>query len=93
VLFLSYHTEEFKAKNIYLRNFTAELIDNINAAVGTAKFVSKIENKTVHQYIQNLENIRQSKPVTSTDNVFIIVLTLIAILSRYWMFKILLYGI
>ena len=51
---------------------------------------SKTGNKTVQEYFDDLENIRlsENKPVTSVDNVFIIVLTLIGLQSCYCMFKI-----
>ena len=51
---------------------------------------SKTGNKTVQEYFDDLKNIRLSDntPVTSVDNVFIIVLTLIGLQSCYCMFKI-----
>ncbi len=89
VLFPFYHTEEFEVSFQHLKNLTAVSIDNNNAAVATTKNMSHSENKTMQQYFQDLENIRlsENKAVTSTDNVFIIVLSLITIQSCYFMFK------
>jgi hypothetical protein len=46
-MFPTYHTAEFKATLIHLRNLIAILIDNINEAVATALANSKSANKTV----------------------------------------------
>ena len=90
VLFPTYNTEAFEATMIHLQNLTTVSINNINEAVATAMANSKSGNKTVQEYFDDLENIRLSDntPVTSVDNVFIIVLTLIGLQSCYCMFKI-----
>ncbi len=78
IMFPKYHTNEFEATLIHLRNITALSIDNINEAVAEATAKSKSGNKTVEQYFKDLENIKldKNKPITSIDNVFITVLTL-----------------
>jgi uncharacterized tellurite resistance protein B-like protein len=56
-------------------------IDNINSAAATALANSKNANKTVEEYLKDLQNIRlsDSKLATSEDNVIISMLSLIAI--------------
>ena len=90
VLFPTYHTQEFEATIIHLKNITAISIENINAAVASALANSKASNKTVEEYFEDLESIRlsDSKPITSIDNVFITVLTFVAIATSYCLFKI-----
>jgi hypothetical protein len=85
-----YHTTEFKATLVRLRNLTALSIDNINEAVAHAMARSKSGNKTVEQYFKELENIglEENKPLTSVDNVFITVLTFVSIAACYLLFKI-----
>jgi hypothetical protein len=89
-MFPKYHTNEFEATLIHLRNITAISIDNINEAVATAMANSKTGNKTVEQYFKELENIRldENKPITSLDNVFITVLAFVLIATCYLLFKI-----
>jgi hypothetical protein len=88
-MFPKYHTNEFEATLIHLRNITTISIDNINKAVATAIANSKSGNKTVEQYFKELENIRldENKPITSIDNVFITVLAFVSIATCYLLFK------
>jgi hypothetical protein len=89
MLFPKYHTEALEATILHLQNLTAILIDNINKAVEEAMAKSHSDNKIVQDYLKDLGNIKKSETnITSTNNVFIIVLTLIAIQSCYCMFKI-----
>jgi hypothetical protein len=90
IMFPKYHTNEFEATLIHLKNVTSMTIDNINEAVARATANSKFGNKTVEQYFKDLENIRldESKPITSIDNVFITVLTFVSIATCYLLFKI-----
>jgi hypothetical protein len=57
-MFPKYHTNQFEATLIHLRNITAISIDNINEAVATALARSKSGNKTVEQYFQDFQNIK-----------------------------------
>ena len=90
VLFPTYHKTEFEATIIHLRNISAISIDNINAAVASALANSQASNKTVEEYFKDLESIRlsDSKPITTVDNVFITVLTFVAIATSYCLFNI-----
>jgi hypothetical protein len=85
-----YHTEAFETAIFYLQNVTATLINNINSAVEEALTKTKNDNKTVQDYFNELEQIKNNKPeqITSTYNVFIIVLTLISMQICYCMFKV-----
>ncbi len=89
IMFPKFHTSEFEATLIHLRNLTAISIDNINEAVALAIARSKSGNKTVQEYFNDLENIKQDefKPLTSVDNVFITVLTFVSIATCYLLFK------
>jgi hypothetical protein len=89
-MFPKYHTVEFEATLNHLKNVTAMTIDNINEAVASALANNKSGNKTIEQYFKDLENIRLegAKPMTSIDNVFIIVLTFVSIATCYLLFKI-----
>jgi hypothetical protein len=88
-IFPKYHTSEFEATLVHLKNLTALSIDNINEAVAQAIARSKSGNKTVEQYFKDLENIRNKefKPLTSVDNVFITVLTFVSIATCYLLLK------
>jgi hypothetical protein len=90
IMFPRYHTYEFEATLIHLRNITAISIDNINEAVATALANSKSGKKTVEQYFKDLENIKldKNKPITSVVNVFITMLAFVSIATCYLLFKI-----
>ena len=89
-MFPRYHTSEFEATIVHLKNLSALSIHNINEAVAQAIARSKSGNKTIEQYSQELENIKldENKPLTSVDNVFITVLTFVSIATCYLLFKI-----
>jgi hypothetical protein len=88
-LFPKYHTEAFKNTIIHLQNLTTISIDNFNKAVEIAMAKSKSDYKTVQDYLKDLDNIKNSETnMTSTNNIFIIALTLIAIQSCYCIFNI-----
>jgi hypothetical protein len=53
VLFPYYPTDKFEAIISHLKNVITVVIDNIRAAVTTAKYVSEGEIKTVHLYFEN----------------------------------------
>jgi hypothetical protein len=63
-MFPRYHTSEFEATLVHLRNLSALSFDNINEAVAQAIARSKSGNKTVEQYFQELKNIKldENKP-------------------------------
>ena len=90
IMFPKFHTNEFEATLIHLKNLTAITIDNINEAVATATANSKFGNKTIEQYFKDLENIRldETKPITSIDNVFITVLVFVSLATCYLLFKV-----
>jgi hypothetical protein len=60
ILSPTYHTIEFEATLILLKNVTTISIYNINEAVARAVANSKIANKMVITYFKELENIRLS---------------------------------
>jgi hypothetical protein len=90
IMFPKYHTYEFEVTLIHLRNITAISIDHINEAVATALAESKSSDKTVEQYLKDLENIRLdgTQSIKSVDNVFVTVLTFVSIATCYLLFKI-----
>jgi hypothetical protein len=49
IMFPKYHTYEFEATLVHLKNITAIYIDNINEVVATVLPNSKSSNKTVEQ--------------------------------------------
>jgi hypothetical protein len=67
VLFSTFHTNEFEATLLQLRNFTAISINNINVAVASAMVNSKNSYRTAKEYTKDIKLIRLSdyKAITS----------------------------
>jgi hypothetical protein len=89
-VYSSLNITSLEATIFHLRNLAAISIGNINTAVADEIAKRNSNHKSMQDYFKDLVNIRYSEPerITSTTNVSIIVLTLIAIQFCYCMFKI-----
>jgi hypothetical protein len=58
ILFPTYHTKSFETTILHLKNLTVILIDNINSAVEEGFAKKKSDNKTVQDYLKELEPLK-----------------------------------